>query len=107
MVCPQQRLRTLLNTNNNNHHRNSICVELSGCPTDESSTDDYCFIKSSSNRYWNKSSYSRMSNIAEHDRFPSDESINEKRIGEGKIKKKQIFVYVNQYTICFFSIIIT
>jgi hypothetical protein len=69
MICPQQRLQTYLNqnNNNNNNHRNSICVELTGCSTDESSTDDYQLIKSSSNRYWNKQISSAMNDIDEHE----------------------------------------
>jgi hypothetical protein len=70
MICPQQRLQTFLNqnnNNNNNNHRNSICFELAGCSTDESSTDDYPLIKSSSNHYWTKSIPSTMTDIIEHE----------------------------------------
>ncbi|CAF1018174.1 unnamed protein product [Rotaria sordida] len=81
MICPQQRLQTLLKTNNNNNNnRNSICVELSGCSIDESSTDDYHSIKSSSNHYSNKKIHSPMSNINEQDVYPSNESLNENKI---------------------------
>ncbi|CAF1436191.1 unnamed protein product [Rotaria sp. Silwood1] len=82
MICPQQRLQTFLktNNNNNNNNRNSICIELSGCPIDESSTDDYYSIKSSSNHYWNKKLHSTMSNIKEQDTYPSNESLNENKI---------------------------
>ncbi|CAF1422566.1 unnamed protein product [Adineta steineri] len=83
MICPQQRLQTLLK---NNNIRNSICVEVAGCPTDESSTDDYNFIKTSSNRYFGKKNYSKMSHINEQDTFSSRESLNEKTIEEGKKK---------------------
>jgi hypothetical protein len=76
MICPQQSLQTLLKTTPNHHpQRNSVCVPFSTC-----STDDYRFIKSSSNRFWNK----KMSNIIEQDVFPSDESLTEKKIEEGK-----------------------
>lgn len=74
MICPQQHFQALLNQNNNNNtinHRNSICFELSGCSTDESSTDDYPLIKSSSNRYWPKPIRSTMNDINEHEIFPS------------------------------------
>jgi hypothetical protein len=67
MICPQQRLQTFLNQNNNNNNRNSICLELSGCSTDESSTDDYQLIKSSSNHYWTKLISSAMTDINEHE----------------------------------------
>ena len=80
MICPQQRLQTFIK---NHNQRNSICVELSDCQLDESSTDDYRFIKSSSNRYWNKNICSKMSNINEQDIFPSEESLNENKIKEG------------------------
>lgn len=75
MICPQQHLQVLLNQNNNNNntnisyinHRNSICLELAGCSTDESSTDDYQLIQSSSNRYWTKSMSSKMNDIDENE----------------------------------------
>lgn len=77
MICPQQRFQTLLNQNNNNNnhntqiyrnHRNSICFELAGCSTDESSTDDCQLIKSSSNNsYWTKPICSPMAEIDEHE----------------------------------------
>ena len=70
MICPQQRLQSFLNqnnNNNNNNNRNSICLELSGCSTDESSTDDYQLIKSSSNHYWTKLISSTMTDINEHE----------------------------------------
>jgi len=89
MICPQQRLQTFLKTTNHQQQRNSICVQLSGCQIDESSTDDYKFLKSSSSRYWNK----KMSNINEQDVFPSDESLHEKKVQEGRILKK---TYINQ-----------
>lgn len=79
MICPQQRIPSLLKSTNH-HQRNSICVQLPGCPLDESSTDDFKFLKSSSNRYWNK----KMSNIKEQDIFPSDESLHEKKPEEDK-----------------------
>ncbi|CAF0949243.1 unnamed protein product [Adineta steineri] len=79
MVCPQIRLQSLINqnqninnnNNNNNNLRNSICIELAGCSTDESSTDDYQLIKSSSsslssNRYWTKPISSTMNDIDKH-----------------------------------------
>jgi hypothetical protein len=113
MICPQQRFQTFLNQNQNNNnnnnnyisHRNSICLELSGCSTDESSTDDYQLNKSS-NRYWTKPICSTMSDIDEHEPLSSiqpstiiEESnnnhINENNQEEkGKTKKKE-FVYVN------------
>ncbi len=80
MICPQQRLQTLLN--NNNVH-NSICVGLSACQTDECS-----FVKSSSNRYCGKKPYSKMSHINEQDVSSSRESLIERNI-EGK--KKNIY----------------
>jgi hypothetical protein len=68
MVYPQQRLQLLLNQGNNNpHHRNSICVELAGCSTDESSTDDYQLSKSSFSHFWSKQIGATMSNIDEHE----------------------------------------
>lgn len=70
MICPQQRLQTFLK--HNRHQRNSICVQLTDFPIDESSTDEYRLNKSSSGRYWNQ----KMSNIKEQDIFPSDESLH-------------------------------
>jgi hypothetical protein len=106
MVCPQQRLQTLLNQNNNNNnnninHRNSLCLELSGCSTDESSTDDYQLNKSSSstlNRYWTKPICSTMSNIEEHEILSSiqpstiieESNINENDQEENGKKKEEI-----------------
>jgi hypothetical protein len=59
MICPEQRLKSFLNQNNNNNNqRNSICIELTGCSIDESSTDDCQLIKSSADRYWTKSTMS-------------------------------------------------
>jgi hypothetical protein len=84
MICPQQRLQTLLN---NNSQRNSICEESSSC-----STNDYRFIKSSSDRYWNKNIFSKMSNINEQDTFPSEESLNENKIKEGKSTYQSILI---------------
>ena len=69
MIYPQQHLQLFLNQNNNNSHRNyrnTICVELTDCSTDESSTDDYQLIKSS-NCYWTKSIPPAMDNIDEHE----------------------------------------
>jgi hypothetical protein len=100
MICPQQRLQTFLKTNNN-QQRNSISIQLSDCPIDESSTDDYRFLKSSSNRYWNKN----MSNINEQDVFPSDESLHEKNLEQSKTHKLVFNHYKN--TQIYFSIIIT
>lgn len=72
MIYPQQRLQTLLNQNSSNpHHRNSICVELAGCSTDESSTDDHQLNKSSFSQYWNQQIGATMSNIDEHEIAPS------------------------------------
>ncbi|UJR22192.1 hypothetical protein I4U23_025256 [Adineta vaga] len=82
MICPQQRLQSLLKNNIHNKNRNSICVELPDCPTDESSTDEYSFIKSSSNRYFRKQTYPKMSHINEHDVSSSEESLNEKTRNE-------------------------
>ncbi|CAF0941240.1 unnamed protein product [Rotaria sordida] len=77
MICPQKYLQTFLNHNQNNNnninHRNSICVELSGCSTDESSTDDYQLIKSSSNCYWSKPISSKMNDIDENEILSSDQ----------------------------------
>ena len=74
MICPQQRLQTFLK--GNRQQRNSICVQLTDCSIDESSTDEYhSFNKSSSSRYWTK----KMSNINEQDVFPSDESLHDKQ----------------------------
>ncbi|CAF1045784.1 unnamed protein product [Rotaria sp. Silwood1] len=77
MICPQQHLQTFLNQNNNNNnnnnninYRNSVCLELAGCSTDESSTDDYQLTKSSSsssNRYWSKPISSKMNDIDENE----------------------------------------
>lgn len=75
MVCPQKRLQSLLNQNNNNNNnnnhinqRNSICIQLAGCSTGESSTDDCQLIKSpSSYRYWTKPIPSTMSDIDQHE----------------------------------------
>lgn len=78
MICPQQRLQTFLKSNR--HQRNSICVQLTDYPIDESSTDEYRLNKSSSGRYWNE----RMSNIKEQDAFPSDESLHDKQTEPGK-----------------------
>ncbi|CAF3693224.1 unnamed protein product [Rotaria socialis] len=86
MICPQQRLQSFLRSNNNNNnnnnnsnYRNSICVELTGCSMDESSTDDYCPVKSSSGHYWSSRMRSTMSNIKEQDVYPSQESIDENK----------------------------
>ncbi|CAF2433723.1 unnamed protein product [Rotaria sp. Silwood2] len=79
MICPQQHLQTFLNQNNNNNnnnyinHRNSICVQLAGCSTDESSTDDNQLVKSSSNRYWSKSFSSKMNDIDENEILSSNQ----------------------------------
>lgn len=82
MICPQQRLQSYLNQNNNNNnsnylsHRNSICFELAGCSTDESSTDDYQLPRTTTttaNHYWTKSIYSAMTDIEEHE----SSSVNE------------------------------
>jgi len=77
MICPQQRFQSFLNHNQNNNnnninYRNSICLELSGCSTDESSTDDYQLYKSS-NHYWTKPKpiCSKMSDIEEHEPLSS------------------------------------
>lgn len=76
MICPQQRLQAYLNQNNNNNnsnylsHRNSICFELAGCSTDESSTDDYQLPRTTTttaNHYWTKSIYPAMTDIEEHE----------------------------------------
>ena len=85
MLCPQQRFQTFLKINHYDHH-NLNCFELSNCSINDSSTDDYHFVKSSSNYYWNKKLYSKMSNINEQDVFSSEESLNEKIIEEGKEK---------------------
>jgi len=97
MICPQQRLQTLIN--NNNVHK-SISVGLSGCQTDESSTDECSFVKSSSNRHYGKKPYSKMSHINEQDVFSSRESLNERNI-EGK-KKKHISIKTNNTQFVFF-----
>jgi hypothetical protein len=72
MICPQQHYQTYLNQNNNNNnsisHRNSICFELAGCSTDESSTDDY---QLSTNRYWSKPICSTMTDIDEQENISS------------------------------------
>ncbi len=88
MICPQQRLQTFIKATNSSQ-RNSICVQLSGCPIDETSTDDYRFIKSSSTRYC----YKKMNNINEQDGFPSDESLHEKKIEQSKRYK----IFLNHY----------
>ena len=80
MICPQQRLQSLLKNSKNNTNRSSVCVELADCPTDESSTDDGHFVKSASNRYFRQ----KMSHINEQDVFTSEESLKEKMIHEGK-----------------------
>ncbi len=107
MICPQQHLQVYLNQNNNNNnnnsinHRNSICFELAGCSTDESSTDDYQLIKSSSstNRYWSKPINSTMTDIEEHENISSIEQSTINPIIENdeeeKGIKKILFVYVN------------
>jgi len=110
MICPQQHLQVYLNQNNNNNnnnnnsinHRNSICFELAGCSTDESSTDDYQLIKSSSsstNRYWSKPINSTMTDIEEHENISSIEQSTINPIIENdeeeKGIKKIVFVYVN------------
>ncbi|CAF2086525.1 unnamed protein product [Rotaria magnacalcarata] len=83
MICPQQRLQSFLRSNNNNkkdpNYRNSISVELTGCLMDESSTDDYYPVKSSSDYYWSSKMRSTMSNIKEQDVYPSQESIDENK----------------------------
>ncbi|CAF4162094.1 unnamed protein product [Rotaria socialis] len=96
MICPQQHLQVFLNQNNNNNnnnnyyinHRNSICLELAGCSTDESSTDDYQLTKSSSNRYWTKSISSTMNDIDENEilsTFPIQPSLPPTIIEESNI----------------------
>ncbi|CAM4783600.1 unnamed protein product [Rotaria magnacalcarata] len=88
MICPQQRLQSFLRSNNNNkkdpNYRNSISVELTGCLMDESSTDDYYPVKSSSDYYWSSKMRSTMSNIKEQDVYPSQESIDENKNEAGK-----------------------
>lgn len=81
MICPQQRLQTFLK--GNRQQRNSICVQLTDCSIDESSTDEFRFNKTSSSRYWTK----KMSNINEQDVFPSDESLHNK---QGKTSSTKI-----------------
>lgn len=82
MICPQQRFQTLLNSNrSHSHHRNSICFELAGCSTDESSTDDYQLSKSSFNRYSSAAICSRMSHIDEHEIVPQNEPSIEEDTG--------------------------
>ena len=71
MICPQQRLQTLLNQTRSTHHRNSICLELAGCSTDESSTDDYQLTKSSLTHYLHKQLRPTMSHIDENESIPS------------------------------------
>jgi hypothetical protein len=66
MICPQQRLQALRQHRNSNQ-RNSICVELSGCSTEESSTDDYQLSKSTLNHYWSRAIASTMSHIEENE----------------------------------------
>ena len=72
MICPQRRLQTFLNQNNNHteiyrNQRNSICLELAGCSTDESSTDDCQLNKSSTNCYSTKTICSPMAEIDENE----------------------------------------
>ena len=81
MICPQERLQTFMK-NTNPPQRNSICVRLSDC-----STDQHRLLKSSSNRYWNK----KMSNIHEQDVFPSNESLHEEK-GNHSRRFSSIFV---------------
>jgi hypothetical protein len=80
MICPQQQLQTFLKTTNSSQ-RNSVC----------NPTDDYRFLKSSSNRYWNK----KMSNINEHEIFQSNESLHEKKI-ESIAKEEPLFTSVRR-----------
>ena len=110
MICPQQHLQTYLNQNNNNNnhhhnylsHRNSICFELAGCSTDESSTDDYQLPRSTTaNHYWTKSICSGMTDIEEHESLSVNEpsTINpiseyEEEEDKGKNKRDR-FVHVN------------
>ena len=80
MICPEQRLKSFLNQNNNNNNnninqRNSICIELTGCSIDESSTDDCQLIKSSSDRYWAKSMSSTMNIIDQHETILSTQPL--------------------------------
>ncbi|CAF1599560.1 unnamed protein product, partial [Adineta ricciae] len=99
MVCPQKHLQSLLNHNNNNNNNNnnddyinqhnSICIQLAGCSTDESSTDDYQLIKSSSgtssNHYWTKPISSAMNNIGQHEIVSSTQpltSIDECKVNQ-------------------------
>jgi hypothetical protein len=115
MICPQQHYQTFLNQNNNNtfNHRNSICLELAGCSTDESSTDDYQLIKSS-NHYWTKPICSTMTEIDEHENVLSiqpatiieESNLNHINENEEEEKSKNICLYqlVNNYTICFFAV---
>lgn len=113
MICPQQRLQTYLNqnNNNNNNHRNSICFELAGCSTDESSTDDYQLPRSAADHYWSKSICSGMDDIEEHEtissigpstiieestRNPISEHDEEGEGEKGKEREEQeLFVHVN------------
>jgi len=81
MICPEQRLKSFLNQNNNNNNnnhinqRNSICIELTGCSIDESSTDDSQLIKSSEDRYWTKSISSTMSVINQNEMMSSTQPL--------------------------------
>lgn len=98
MTCPQQRLQTILNAKDiKNNTRNSICVELSGCPTDESSTDDFRVIQSPANNYWNKKLHSTMSHITEQDAYQSEESLEQNKIETG------IITFVYSMNLIFFS----
>ncbi|CAF0771633.1 unnamed protein product [Adineta ricciae] len=49
MICPQQRLQSLLKNSKKNTNRSSVCVELADCPTDESSTDDVSSLPNHNN----------------------------------------------------------
>ena len=106
MVCPQKHLQSLLNQNNNNNNNNnndyinqynSICIQLAGCSTDESSTDDYQLIKSSSvtssNHYWAKPISSTMNNIDQHEIVSSTQplaSIDECKVNQNESEDDEI-----------------
>ena len=105
MICPQRRLQTFLNQNNNHteiyrNQRNSICLELAGCSTDESSTDDCQLNKSSTNCYSTKTICSPMAEIDENELNSSNQqqsstiieevNINSpNEIDKGKTKQKR------------------
>jgi hypothetical protein len=75
MIYPQQRLQTLRN-HCSTDQRNSLCVELTGCSTDESSTDDYQLNKSSLIHNWHRPICSTMNHIDEYETsLPSDPSM--------------------------------